>query len=204
MLSQLAGNPGLKDQLAARLAGGQLSHAFILSGPVGSGRHTLAAILAAAMVCTGGGSRPCGSCSGCKKARAGIHPDIITIAPEEGKKDFSVEQVRHLRSDAWVRPNEADRKVYVLEEADRLNASAQNAMLKLLEEGPAYAAFLLLTQQAGALLPTIRTPSSTLLPFILFPPSFLRTAQVSGTSKDQADENRWMTSNKGTRLCVSQ
>jgi DNA polymerase-3 subunit delta' len=68
-----------------------------------------------------------------------------------------VEQVRSLRSDAWVRPNEADRKVYVLEEADRLNTSAQNAMLKLLEEGPAYAAFLLLTQRANALLPTIRS-----------------------------------------------
>jgi len=145
-LSSLAGNRALKEQLLPRLSGGTLGHALILSGPAGSGKRTLAAILARAMVCSGSGTRPCGSCPACKKALSDIHPDIITVAPLEEGKQITVDQVRQLRADAHIRPNEADRKVYVLEQADRLNPSAQNAMLKLLEEGPAYAAFLLLTE----------------------------------------------------------
>jgi len=161
-LSSLAGNHSLKEQLLPRLSGGTLGHALILSGPAGSGKRTLAAILARAMVCSGSGTRPCGSCPACKKALSDIHPDIITVAPLEEGKQITVDQVRQLRADAHIRPNEADRKVYVLEQADRLNPSAQNAMLKLLEEGPAYAAFLLLTENPGSLLPTVRSRCETL------------------------------------------
>ena len=98
---------------------------------------------------------PCLSCAGCRKAEGGIHPDIVRVG-DDGK-DISVAQVRALRADAYIRPNEAERKVYILENAQTMNASAQNAMLKLLEEGPAYAAFLLLTDNAAALLPTVRS-----------------------------------------------
>ena len=77
-------------------------------------------------------------------------------------KPISVDQVRALRSDAYIRPNEGERKVYILEGADRMNASAQNAMLKLLEEGPAYAAFLLLAENAGGVLETVRSRCETL------------------------------------------
>ena len=87
--------------------------------------------------------------------RQGIHPDVRWVG-DDGK-DITVGQVRALRSDAYIRPNEAQRKVYVIENAQTMNASAQNAMLKLLEEGPAYAAFLLLTDNAAALLPTVRS-----------------------------------------------
>ena len=68
-----------------------------------------------------------------------------------------MDQVRQLRADAYIRPNEGERKVYLLEGADRMNASAQNAMLKLLEEGPAYAAFLLLAENGGGVLQTVRS-----------------------------------------------
>lgn len=156
-LSTLAGNRPLKEQLLPRLSAHTLGHAFILSGPAGSGKGVLASILARAMVCSAPGTRPCGSCSDCKKALAGIHPDIITIAPLEPGKEIVVDQVRQMRADAYIRPNEAQRKVYVVEQAHQLNSSAQNAMLKLLEEGPSYAAFLLLTEHAGALLSTVRS-----------------------------------------------
>ena len=155
-LEQLAGNAALKEQLAPRLAAGRLGQAYLISGPAGSGRHTLAKILAQAMVCRGEGERPCGRCPACKKVLAGIHPDVEVWSGQEGKP-LTVDQIRQLRSDAYVRPNEAGRKVYVVEEADRLNPSAQNAMLKLLEEGPAYAAFLLLAENAAAVLPTVRS-----------------------------------------------
>ena len=155
-LDTLAGNRPLKEQLTAHCRGRGLAHAYILSGPRGIGKHTLAGLLAAAMVCTGDGELPCGCCTACRKAEGGIHPDIIRVAGENNK-DLTVGQVRQMRSDAYIRPNEADRKVYLIEDAQSMNPSAQNAMLKLLEEGPAYAAFLLLADNAAALLPTVRS-----------------------------------------------
>lgn len=160
-LTRLAGNAPLKRQLELETARRGLSHAYILSGPAGSGKRTLAGLLAAALVCDRrGGALPCLSCAGCRKAEGGIHPDIVRVG-DDGK-DISVAQVRALRADAYIRPNEAERKVYILENAQTMNASAQNAMLKLLEEGPAYAAFLLLSENAGGILETVRSRCETL------------------------------------------
>ena len=161
-LSTLKGNHALKEQLMPHLSGGNLGHALILSGPAGSGKHTLAAILSRAMVCSGTGTKPCNCCPACKKALAGIHPDIITIRHLPDKKAINVNQVREMRADAHIRPNEATRKVYILEEADLIQEEGQNAMLKLLEEGPAYAAFLLLAENPGGLLTTVRSRCETL------------------------------------------
>ena len=155
-LSALAGNDRLKELLSQREEGRGLSHAYIISGPVGSGRHTLAHILAAAMLC-GETRRPCGSCVSCKKVFSSIHPDVIGISgPAEGKP-ITVDQIRDLQKDAHIRPNEGERKVYLLEQADRMRDEAQNAMLKLLEEGPKYAVFFLMAENAGGLLQTVRS-----------------------------------------------
>ena len=154
-LSLLAGNAALKGQLEAQTARRGLSHAYILSGPAGAGKRTLARVLAAAFVCRGQGDKPCLSCPDCRKAMGGIHPDISVVG-DDGK-DINVAQIRALRADAYIRPNEAGRKVYILENAQTMKDSAQNAMLKLLEEGPPYTAFLLLTDNAAALLQTVRS-----------------------------------------------
>jgi len=157
-LSSLAGNSRLKEQLSQREEGRGLSHAYLISGPAGSGRHTLARLLAAAMVCSApAGMRPCGTCPPCKKVFAAIHPDVITVTGAGEGKPIQVDQIRTLRTDAHIRPNEGERKVYLLEGADRMNPSAQNAMLKLLEEGPKYAAFLLLCENSGGMLQTVRS-----------------------------------------------
>ncbi|MEA4933504.1 MAG: DNA polymerase III subunit delta, partial [Lawsonibacter sp.] len=157
-LSALAGNPRLKEMLSQREEGRGLSHAYMISGQVGSGRHTLARMLSAAMMCTAALSeRPCGRCPACKKVFAGIHPDVIVTDGGGQGKSIAVDQVRAIRTDAYIRPNEGVRKVYLLEGADQMNPSAQNAMLKLLEEGPSYAAFLLLCDGAGTLLQTVRS-----------------------------------------------
>jgi len=157
-LSSLAGNSRLKELLSHGEEGRGLSHAYIISGPAGSGRHTLARLLAAAMVCTAPpAKRPCGSCAPCKKVLAGIHPDVTVISGAGEGKPITVDQIRTLRADAHIRPNEGERKVYLLEGADQMNPSAQNAMLKLLEEGPQYAAFLLLAENGGGLLQTVRS-----------------------------------------------
>lgn len=157
-LTALAGNQRLKEQLSQQESGRGLAHAYLISGPQGSGRHTLARLLCAAMVCTAPqGTRPCGHCSPCKKVLGGIHPDVNTIEGSGEGKSITVDQIRSLRADAYIRPNEGERKVYILEGAGQMNASAQNAMLKLLEEGPAYAAFLLLAENGSGLLQTVRS-----------------------------------------------
>lgn len=156
-LSALRGNERLKDQLSRQERGRGLSHAYIISGPAGSGRHTLARLLAAAMVCTSRGERPCGQCGPCLKVLRGIHPDVAIISGPDKGKPIAVDQVRAMRADAYIRPNEGERKIYILEGAGQMNASAQNAMLKLLEEGPAYSAFLLLAENGGGVLETVRS-----------------------------------------------
>lgn len=153
-LDALAGNEGLKARLDGQCRGRGLAHAYILAGQAGLGKRTLAGLLSAAMVCTGEGEKPCLRCPGCRKAAAGVHPDIITVSGENGK-ELTVGQIRAMRTDAYIRPNEAERKIYVIHGADTMNQSAQNAMLKLLEEGPAYAVFLLLAENAAALLSTV-------------------------------------------------
>lgn len=134
-----------------RLARGKLSHAYLIAGEE---RKQLADFLAQAYVCTGG-EKPCGVCAGCRKALAGIHPDIIRYGTDGVA--LKVDEVRALRSDAYIRPNEAPRKVYVVENAETMNHSGQNVLLKLLEEGPAYGAFLFLAPNPEELLPTLRS-----------------------------------------------
>jgi len=142
----------LKDRMARR----RLAHAYLLTG---RDRADLASTLAAALVCTGP-KPPCGQCSACRKAAQGIHPDVIRLDPDgEGLK---AEAVRDLRADAYIRPNEADRKVYILCNSQLLNQTGQNILLKLIEEGPPYAAFLFLTPNPELLLPTIRSRCETL------------------------------------------
>lgn len=133
-----------------------LSHAYLITGGSGAGRADYARRLAQAYLCQGQ-RPPCGCCLPCRKVAAGVHPDVCLITPEEGKREIGVDQARALRSDAYIRPNEGRRKIYIIDPADSMNPAAQNAILKVLEEGPAYAAFLLLTQEPGALLDTVRS-----------------------------------------------
>ncbi len=160
-MEALLGNERLKSGLAAAFASDRLSHCYLLAGPEGSGKHSLARILAAAMECTEGAKRPCGHCLQCRKVLDGVHPDVITV-DDPAKKTVTVEQIRQARADVYVKPNEGRRKIYVIPRAMDMNPAAQNALLKVIEEPPDYGAFLLLTDAAERLLPTIRSRSVTL------------------------------------------
>lgn len=133
---------------------GTLSHALLFSGS--GDRIAAAQYAAAAMECQGGGQKPCGTCPACRKVFSGIHPDVITVR-DEAHKNLSVDTVRQIRADAYIRPNEGARKVYIFPDCTILTEQDQNVLLKIVEEGPPYAAFLFCTETAAALLPTIRS-----------------------------------------------
>lgn len=139
-----------------------LSHAYLITGGRAESRGAYAGRLAAAYLCEGE-QAPCGRCRNCRKAALGVHPDLVRVSPADGKREITVEQARALRADAYIRPNEAKRKVYLIEPADGMNPAAQNALLKVLEEGPSYAAFLLLAGEPGRLLDTVRSRCETLV-----------------------------------------
>ena len=131
----------------------RLSHAVILTG---RGDLTAAArFLAAAHVCEGE-HKPCLTCRHCRKALEGVHPDVISVQDTE-HKELTVEAVRALRKDVYIRPNEAERKVYIIADCRQLNERDQNVLLKIVEEGPPYAAFVFCADTLHALLPTIRS-----------------------------------------------
>lgn len=169
----LLGNDRLKQNLTGALARGRISHFYLISGPAGSGKRTLARLLAAAILCTGE-RQPCLSCQACRKAMAGTHPDLITVDDPE-KKSVPVELIREARADMYIQPNEADRKIYLFPRAQDMLPPAQNALLKILEEPPAYGVFLLLTDNAEKLLPTVRSRCVELAMAAL-PDSLLRPA----------------------------
>ena len=146
------GNDAVKARLSGAFASGRVAHSYLLCGPAGSGKHTLTRILSAAMQCEGrSGKIPCGVCSGCRKALEGVHPDIITV-DDPDHKAMTVDPIRAARSDMFIRPNEGKRKIYIIPRGQDMNESAQNALLKILEEPPDYGVFLILSTNAGGFL----------------------------------------------------
>ncbi len=149
------GNEALKQRLSAALHGGGLAHSYLISGPAGSGKRTLVRLLSAAMQCTAQ-EKPCLRCTQCRKVMENIHPDLITVDDDE-HKIIPVSLVRSTCSDLYIRPNEGKKKIYIFPRAQDLNDQGQNALLKCMEEPPSYGVFILITERADELLPTIRS-----------------------------------------------
>lgn len=133
---------------------GQLSHAVILTGE--GDKLSPARYIAAAHLCRSEGQRPCLQCNACRKVMEGIHPDVTEVRDDD-RKELAVDTIRALRQDVYIRPNEGERKVYLFTDCAQLNERDQNVLLKIVEEGPAYAAFVFCTDTLHALLPTIRS-----------------------------------------------
>lgn len=148
-------------EIARAVQANRLAHAVVLAGADAEQRLAVAKCIAAALVCQaqdglfGAAQKPCNACGPCDKVFADIHPDVQIIAGTGGPSGFHVEAVREMRTQAYVLPNEADAKVYILCDVHTMTAGAQNAILKVLEEPPTQVYFLLLCAHKDQLLPTI-------------------------------------------------
>lgn len=149
----LLGNARLKENIRRSVSSGRASHFYLISGPQGAGKHTLAKLLAASLLCTGT-EKPCNTCSHCRKIQTNNHPDYITVNDPE-HKNLPVKIVREIRDEMFIRPNEGAKKIYMIDQ--EMGIEGQNALLKVLEEPPAYGVFMILTENPNNLLPTIRS-----------------------------------------------
>lgn len=158
-MNELYGHRNILQSLAGAAAERRLSHAYIFEGPEGIGKHTAARWLSQVVMCRNGGG--CGHCDDCMKIKAGSHPDVI-IAEDcffqsDKIKAGSVEAMRLIRQDAYTKPFVGPVKLYVIPKADEMLAPAQNSLLKILEEPPAFCIFVLLCENANKLLETVRS-----------------------------------------------
>ena len=149
----LLGNERINQNLTASAHKNRFAHFYLISGPKGSGKHTLAKLLAATLMCETD-RRPCGDCPACRKVMAGTHPDFITVEDPD-HKTVPVRIIREARESIFVRPNEGIRKIYLFPQ--EMGIEGQSALLKVLEEPPSYGVFLILSDNPEKLLPTVRS-----------------------------------------------
>ena len=155
-LSEFVSNDRTVEEISYAADNGTLPHAILIEGAPGTGKRTLADIISRAAVCTADHEKPCETCPDCLKALHGNHPDIFT-ADGNNSGELSVDAIRRIRTDAYIKPNEAAKKAYILNGCDKMLTQAQNAFLKILEEPPANVIFIMTVTSANMLLPTVRS-----------------------------------------------
>lgn len=155
------GNHAILRELIAGIQNNTAVHAYLFAGPAGLLKRETARYFAAALLCDGDGTPPCGSCDNCVQSAGSNNPDLIAKSLKDltTKKSIGVDEIREIIADVYTRPFKASKKVYIIEDGEALTVGAQNALLKVLEEPPAYAVFILCTSEADKILPTIRSRS---------------------------------------------
>lgn len=153
----VVGHKDILKYISSAVENNRVSHAYILNGERGSGKKMLANLFAMTLLCETGDNEPCGKCHSCKQAESGNHPDIIRVTHEK-PNSISVDDIRtQVNNTVDIKPYQGPYKVYIIPQADMMTPQAQNAILKTIEEPPSYAVFLLLTENAEKLLPTINS-----------------------------------------------
>ena len=159
--SGIIANDELCSYFATAIKSTSLSHAYILHGAKGAGKHTLARLIAAALNCENrgeeGGHIPCRECNSCKKILGDISPDVNLISREDDRATLGIAPIRKIREDVTFFPIDGAYKVYIIEDAHTMTTQAQNALLLTLEEPPSYAVFILLCEDTESMLETIKS-----------------------------------------------
>lgn len=151
----IIGQEQIKEHLQNALTTGKVSHAYIINGEKSSGKEFIAKIFAMALQCEQGGTEPCNECRSCKQTLSKNQPDIIYVSHEK-PNSIGVDDIRaQVNNDVAIKPYSSKYKVYIINEAEKMTPQAQNAILKTLEEPPAYAVIILLVSNINTLLPTI-------------------------------------------------
>lgn len=150
-------NEKLRRRLADEIHEKRFPHAYILAGKPGTGKRTFALQIAAALACKSQAVLPCGVCDSCQKILGGFSPDVLHIRKREDKKEFTIDLIREIKENLYIAPNELEKRVYILEDTELMNANTQNAFLKMLEEPPGYVVFLLLCADTEKLLETVKS-----------------------------------------------
>ena len=155
IFKDILGHEQIKEHFQNAVATGKVSHAYILSGEAGMGKKTLANAFAMTLLCEEEGKEPCMHCHACKQVLSGNHPDLIYVTHEK-PASMGVDDIREQINDTiMVRPYSSQYKIYIVDEAQKMTVQAQNALLKTIEEPPAYAVIMLLTTNQDAFLQTI-------------------------------------------------
>ena len=153
----VVGHKDILKYISSAVENNRVSHAYILNGERGSGKKMLANLFAMTLLCETGDNEPCGKCHSCKQAESGNHPDIIRVTHEK-PNSIRVDDIRtQVNNTVDIKTYQGPYKVYIIPQADMMTPQAQNAILKTIEEPPSYAVFLLLTENAETLLPTINS-----------------------------------------------
>lgn len=176
---QIIGHDRQKQILRRAVATDRLAHAYLFEGPEGIGKRLMAMALARAIFCSNGNG--CGDCAPCRKVDHNNHPDLHLYEPDG--RQIKIEQVRELQRELSFRPLEAKMKVCLVDQADRMNASAANALLKTLEEPTANTLIILLSARPEALLVTVRSRCQR-LPFARLPQEHIEAALRNNRSLD--------------------
>ena len=158
----IIGQEQIKEHMQNALQTRKISHAYIIHGEKSSGKEFIARVFAMALQCEKGGTEPCNECRSCKQSVSKNQPDIIYVTHEK-PNTISVEDIREqVNNDVAIKPYSSKYKVYIINEAEKMTVQAQNAILKTLEEPPAYVIILLLVSNLQTLLPTILSRCVTL------------------------------------------
>ena len=166
MMFPLVGVDRIKTAAEGMIAANKIPHAILIEGDSGMGKSTLARFICNAAVCSGTPA-PCGTCDDCRLTASENHPDIVFVTPEKDRKTISVNSIRQIVDEAYVLPQKSNKKVFIIDPADIMTVSAQNALLKILEEPPASVVFILTAFSKNDLLNTIVSRCTV---FTLTPP----------------------------------
>lgn len=153
-MMRLVGNKRVLSAIDNLIETSHLPHAIIIEGDEGTGKHTLARYIALSALCRSD-KKPCGKCKDCTLFLSNNHPDAEYCAPEDKKKSISIEQIRKIRNNAYLKPHLGGKKIFIFEKADHMSEISQNALLKIIEEPPQNILFVLLCESSSRLLSTI-------------------------------------------------